>query len=172
VQDKVEIKIKCSWKETSTYCLEKLVPSLQNTQELVLNIKRISLSVLYVYCILISALCWLNYGINKPLFMTEILSHLCHSEIHEYFVSQIVTCLQNSLPYLILSHMDPVHTFTNHLFTIPCNHLILLLCYNIQSAHFKIWNAELNLICHLIALLGAHPILHISRIRVKDLCWQ
>jgi hypothetical protein len=28
-------------------------------------------------------------------------------------------------------------------------------------------NAELNTICHLLALLGAHPILHISRIRVK-----
>jgi len=28
-------------------------------------------------------------------------------------------------------------------------------------------NAELNPICHLLALLGAHRILHISRIRVK-----
>jgi len=28
-------------------------------------------------------------------------------------------------------------------------------------------NAELNPICHLLELLGAHPILHVSRIRVK-----
>jgi len=28
-------------------------------------------------------------------------------------------------------------------------------------------NAKLNPICHLLALLGAHPILHVSRIRVK-----
>ena len=28
-------------------------------------------------------------------------------------------------------------------------------------------NAVLNSICHLLALLGAHPILHISRIRVN-----
>jgi hypothetical protein len=28
-------------------------------------------------------------------------------------------------------------------------------------------NAKLNPICHLLALLGAHPILHISRVRVK-----
>jgi len=28
-------------------------------------------------------------------------------------------------------------------------------------------NAELNPICHLLALLGAHLILHVSRIRVK-----
>jgi len=30
-------------------------------------------------------------------------------------------------------------------------------------------NAELNLTCHLLALLGAHHILHVSRIRVKTL---
>jgi len=28
-------------------------------------------------------------------------------------------------------------------------------------------NAELNAICYLLALLGAHPILHVSRIRVN-----
>jgi len=28
-------------------------------------------------------------------------------------------------------------------------------------------NVELNPICHLLALLGAHHILHVSRIRVK-----
>jgi hypothetical protein len=28
-------------------------------------------------------------------------------------------------------------------------------------------NVELNPICHLLALLGDHPILHVSRIRVK-----
>jgi hypothetical protein len=28
-------------------------------------------------------------------------------------------------------------------------------------------NSELNPICHLLALLGTHPILHVSRIRVK-----
>jgi len=32
---------------------------------------------------------------------------------------------------------------------------------------FNPLNAELNPICHLLALLGAHPILHVSRIRVK-----
>jgi hypothetical protein len=32
---------------------------------------------------------------------------------------------------------------------------------------FNPLNAELNPTCYLLALLGAHPILHISRIRVK-----
>ena len=31
-------------------------------------------------------------------------------------------------------------------------------------------NAKLNPICHLLALLGAHRILHVSSIRVKDDC--
>jgi hypothetical protein len=34
---------------------------------------------------------------------------------------------------------------------------------------FNPLNAELNPICQLLALLGTHPILHISRIRVKQL---
>jgi hypothetical protein len=32
---------------------------------------------------------------------------------------------------------------------------------------FKGLNAELNLFCHILALLGAHPILHVSRIGVN-----
>ena len=32
-------------------------------------------------------------------------------------------------------------------------------------------NAELNPICHLLALLGAHHILHVSRVRVKLVPW-
>jgi hypothetical protein len=35
---------------------------------------------------------------------------------------------------------------------------------------FNPLNAELNPICHLLALLGAHHILHVSRIRVKAWC--
>ena len=33
---------------------------------------------------------------------------------------------------------------------------------------FNPLNAGLNPICHLLALLVAHPIFHVSRIRVKD----
>jgi len=32
---------------------------------------------------------------------------------------------------------------------------------------FNPLNAELNHVCHLLALLGAHHILYVSRIRVK-----
>jgi hypothetical protein len=36
-----------------------------------------------------------------------------------------------------------------------------------SSFRFNPLNAELNPICHLLALLGAHHILHVSRIRLK-----
>jgi len=35
------------------------------------------------------------------------------------------------------------------------------------NSAFKGLNTELNPICHLLALLGAHHILHVSRIRVN-----
>jgi hypothetical protein len=37
---------------------------------------------------------------------------------------------------------------------------------------FKHFNAELNPVCHLLALLAAHHILHVSRIRVNSVCWK
>jgi hypothetical protein len=38
-----------------------------------------------------------------------------------------------------------------------------------QGKEFTPLNAELNPICYLLALLGAHHFLHVSRIRVKSL---
>ena len=47
-------------------------------------------------------------------------------------------------------------------FTIYCSFTLVLYCFNPL-------NAELNPICGLLALLGAHHFLHVSRIRVKSL---
>ena len=38
-------------------------------------------------------------------------------------------------------------------------------CYCV--AYIKHLNAELNHICHLLVLLGAHHILHVSKVRVN-----
>ena len=41
--------------------------------------------------------------------------------------------------------------------------------YKVTGGHnLNPLNAELNPICHLLALLGAHHILHVSRIKVKS----
>ena len=47
--------------------------------------------------------------------------------------------------------------------------LLLSLSLVVTLSHFNPLNAELNPICHLLALLGAHHILHIRRMRVKGL---
>jgi len=39
-----------------------------------------------------------------------------------------------------------------------------------SSDEFSPLNSELNPICHFLALLGSHHILHVSRIRVKIYC--
>jgi hypothetical protein len=41
-------------------------------------------------------------------------------------------------------------------------YIVIAACQNLNPL-----NAKLNPICHLLALLEAHPILHISRIRVN-----
>ena len=38
--------------------------------------------------------------------------------------------------------------------------------------YFNPLNAELNPICHLLALVGAHHILHVSGLRVKEIWFQ
>jgi hypothetical protein len=50
-------------------------------------------------------------------------------------------------------------------FSFPPFNIILLLSQD--DLMFNPLNAELNPICHFLALLGAHHILHVSRIRVK-----
>ena len=57
---------------------------------------------------------------------------------------------------------------------IPICYLLELLAHHILhvsrvrvKGHFNPLNAELNRICHLLALLGAHHIFHVSRVSVK-----
>jgi hypothetical protein len=53
----------------------------------------------------------------------------------------------------------------------PSGSLVLLQpqeLVQLSDSWFNPLNVQLNPICHLLALLGAHPILHVSRIRVKS----
>jgi len=45
--------------------------------------------------------------------------------------------------------------------------VIVVRLHTVTQTYFNPLNTELNPICHLLALLGAHHILHVSRIRVK-----
>ena len=66
------------------------------------------------------------------------------------------------------------HRVTNQLQLINIYCIILSTQYSFymyrmiyQTSHINPLNAELNPICYLLALLGAHHFLHVSRIRVK-----
>jgi len=71
------------------------------------------------------------------------------SPVAEYGTS--LPYLQNPLLYLIMSHMNPVHTFITHLFTISCNHMILILCWNKLNSNLKseiVWRPLLTVPCN------------------------
>ena len=71
------------------------------------------------------------------------------SQIHHILWNlKIHYCIYNSLPPVhIMNQVNPVHAPSTHFFN-PLN-------------------ANLNPISHLLALVGAHHILHVSRVRVK-----
>jgi len=58
----------------------------------------------------------------------------------------------------------------------PVHNIYTLLIANIHDdgtkAEFNPLNPELNPVCYLLALLGAHHFLHVSRIRVKLLTFR
>jgi len=74
--------------------------------------------------------------------------------------------LQLHLVYIKPEHLGPSRLNRHYL----TNWLSNLLSHALQGADFFFnpSNAELNPICHMPALLEAHHILHVSRIRVKD----
>jgi hypothetical protein len=54
-------------------------------------------------------------------------------------------------------------------FQLPFNSESCVLCFISRNVTINPLNAKLIPICHLLALLGAHLIFHVSRIRVKVL---
>jgi len=79
---------------------------------------------------------------------TEVTWHVWHSNIVHP---------QEKMPGHILSVR---HSHSTSLWPTVCNN-------KIQYKTFNPLNPELNPICYLLALLGAHHFLHVSRIRVK-----
>ena len=64
-------------------------------------------------------------------------------------------------------NLSPKHSLPNY-FGLPYQNSLRITPKH--GTHFRLnpLNAELNPICHLLALFGAHDILHVSRIRVKE----
>jgi hypothetical protein len=90
-----------------------------------------------------------------------------------FFLNQQSLCFKQSVfisRIIILRHLNSALDFTSCLSStlILSSYLKLRIAnWFSNSMYFKPLNAELNLICHLLALLGAHHILRISRIKVN-----
>ena len=113
------------------------------------------------HCILISAFCWLKCGINKPWLVYDWNPEPSVSSwniwmfcLHVVEDEASLPCLQKQLLCLIMSHVIPGHTFITHLFMIPYNHLILLLCWNtvICLRKFEILHSPVLIVPCIIAL--------------------
>jgi len=103
----------------------------------------------------------------------SISSHLTKNAIQKHFI------LQLSLPCYVLfirSRYFPQHPALyclQSMFPPRCQRLSLIPIQNntqgcvSYNLIFNPLNPELNPICYLLALLGAHHFLHVSRIRVK-----
>jgi len=72
-------------------------------------------------------------------------------------------CITNSL--LPLNVLSPPLPFQGINCTTCSSHQFFIV---VPLGRFNPLNAELNPICHLLALVGAHHILHVSRIRVNE----
>jgi len=73
-----------------------------------------------------------------------------------------------TLPVIDISEIEKWKYETPFSLMYPSQNLITNLRNILLFENFNSLNAELNPICHLLALLGAHHILHVSRIRVKS----
>ena len=102
-----------------------------------------------------------------------LLQYLCNL----YFSLSVVLCVKYELHVKTVEWGTLVFRFSLF-FLVTCKgvlrHAVTLaqILWSSSTIVFSIntLNAELNPICHLLALLGAHHILHVSRIRVKTHC--
>jgi len=97
-------------------------------------------------------------------------------EIYRRFGGTCCLCPQNELRTLSLSETS-VGFYQNALRHLAEARFLRGHCREevssdfVKSFPFNPLNAELNPICHLVALLGAHHILYVSRVRVNSVYW-
>jgi len=110
--------------------------------------------------------CWTHWS-------SFISSNLIHNSYINYIKLNASTCFARHLPILRRSMSLIVHVcslwYSHSLQVVTCRE------WEYQRLHtctINPLNAELNPICYLLALLGAHHFLHVSRIRVKSLTFR
>ena len=93
-----------------------------------------------------------------------------HTDRLTYFILRnITTALEETLTKELLATLDILHSSSGRLLSPAATNLTA--CNNNFFFRFVVnpLKPELNPICYLLALLGAHHFLHVGRIRVKSL---
>ena len=113
---------------------------------------------------------------NKALF--QMNSEICsinsryNSDFQQLLVS--LTTYKNGTCYIGIKIFNYLPTHIKNLshnvnqFRLALRDFLHFHSFYILDEYFNPLSAKLNPICHLLALLGAHPILHISSIRVNS----
>ena len=95
--------------------------------------------------------------------------------MHLFLLPQFLFYISSYLHFILFSFYWPSCPFLLLSFTRSCIFITIVLLFlppslifnYLSFCPFNPLNAELNPICHLLALVGAHHILHVSSIRVK-----
>jgi hypothetical protein len=96
-------------------------------------------------------------GISKVLFCRKhVIAHIHYFTVIVFYISIFIFIISNR--YMFFAMLFTFVVYSN--------------CTSASTRHAKEneinpLNTELNSICHLLALLGVHHILHVSRIRVN-----
>jgi hypothetical protein len=89
---------------------------------------------------------------------------------HHYVLPSLCVTITMCYHHYVLPSLCFTITMFYHHCVLPSLCVTITMCYQIPRfvACINPLNAELNPICHLLALLGAHHIFHVSRRRFKD----
>jgi len=124
------------------------------------------------------------YHVKSHQIISTIISNHIKYHIKSYHISNHIKYHIKCLTVTCQCFSFPTKISVPDIFIIPCGglststkYVIILVCINEMGSTVILrrlevinpLNAELNPICYLLALLGAHHFLHVSRIRVKSL---
>jgi len=133
----------------------------------------------YLYIVQVMCFVWIweqtasisLYSINWLVFITETECVYCAVRIGYLYMTLVKTWSLKCLP-VSLRGSNTEHTHT-HTHTHTRSHIMYMhfgIHFACLTRDIKPLITELNPTCHLLALLGAHHILHVSRIRVNQGC--
>ena len=98
----------------------------------------------------------------------SLLTAYCHC-CHLMSVNRLTFTVPHVFKFNLYSvpYLNKIMYWTTNLMKIVIVTVFVSVKFSVMP-EFNPLNAKLNPICHLLTLLGAHPILHISRIRVNS----